>query len=59
MARQALELLEVDPLGLDALDLKVLETIAVKFDGGPVGLETLAASLGKKASPSRMSASPS
>lgn len=48
MARQALELLEVDPLGLDALDLKVLETIAVKFDGGPVGLETLAASLGEE-----------
>lgn len=48
MARQALELLEVDPLGLDALDLKVLETIAVKFAGGPVGLETLAASLGEE-----------
>ncbi len=48
LARQALELLEVDSLGLDALDLKVLETIAVKFDGGPVGLETLAASLGEE-----------
>lgn len=48
MARRALELLEVDPLGLDALDIKVLETIAVKFEGGPVGLETLAASLGEE-----------
>lgn len=48
MARSALELLEVDSLGLDALDLKVLETIAVKFEGGPVGLETLAASLGEE-----------
>lgn len=48
MARKALDLLEVDALGLDALDLKVLETIAVKFEGGPVGLETLAASLGEE-----------
>lgn len=48
MARSALELLEVDSLGLDALDIKVLETIAVKFEGGPVGLETLAASLGEE-----------
>lgn len=48
MAMRALELLEVDSLGLDALDIKVLETIAVKFEGGPVGLETLAASLGEE-----------
>lgn len=48
MAMKALELLEVDSLGLDALDIKVLETIAVKFEGGPVGLETLAASLGEE-----------
>lgn len=48
MAMRALELLEVDSLGLDALDIKVLETIAVKFQGGPVGLETLAASLGEE-----------
>lgn len=48
MAMRALELLEVDSLGLDALDIKVLETIAVKFGGGPVGLETLAASLGEE-----------
>ena len=48
MAKRALELLEVDSLGLDALDIKVLETIAVKFEGGPVGLETLAASLGEE-----------
>ncbi len=48
MAMRALELLEVDSLGLDALDIKVLETIAVKFEGGPVGLETLAATLGEE-----------
>lgn len=48
LAQQALELLEVDPLGLDALDIKVLETVAIKFGGGPVGLETLAASLGEE-----------
>lgn len=48
MAMRALELLEVDSLGLDALDIKVLESIAVKFGGGPVGLETLAASLGEE-----------
>jgi len=47
-AQKALELLEVDPLGLDALDLHVLETIIEKYDGGPVGLETLAASLGEE-----------
>lgn len=41
---KALDLLEVDPLGLDQVDIKVLETIIYKFDGGPVGLDTLAAS---------------
>ena len=41
---QALAMLEVDDLGLDAGDRKLLVTIAEKFDGGPVGLNTLAAS---------------
>jgi Holliday junction DNA helicase RuvB len=41
----ALALLEVDQLGLDDLDRKVLVTIIEKFDGGPVGLETIAAAL--------------
>jgi len=43
-ALKALDLLEVDPLGLDQVDIKILETIIYKFDGGPVGLDTLAAS---------------
>jgi holliday junction DNA helicase RuvB len=45
LARDALERLEVDALGLDEVDHKVLRTIVEKFDGGPVGLETLAASI--------------
>jgi len=42
-AHRALELLEVDTLGLDATDRRVLLTLAEKFEGGPVGLKTLAA----------------
>jgi Holliday junction DNA helicase RuvB len=45
IANEALLLLEVDPLGLDDLDRKVLEAIIGKFGGGPVGLETIAASI--------------
>lgn len=44
-ANEALLLMEVDPLGLDDLDRKVLEAIIDKFRGGPVGLETIAASI--------------
>ncbi len=43
VADEALGLLEVDPLGLDRHDRAILEAIAVKFSGGPVGLTTLAA----------------
>jgi Holliday junction DNA helicase RuvB len=43
MGRRALEMLEVDELGLDETDRRVLRTIVEKFDGGPVGIETLAA----------------
>ncbi len=43
IARQALEMLEVDELGLDNTDRNLLETIVHKFGGGPVGLNTLAA----------------
>ena len=43
VARDALELLEVDGCGLDDLDRRVLHTIIEKFGGGPVGLETVAA----------------
>lgn len=45
VAREALKLLEVDEQGLDSLDRRLLKTIIEKFGGGPVGLETLAASL--------------
>jgi len=49
VARQALARLEVDELGLDEVDHKVLRTIIEKFDGGPVGLETIAASISEEA----------
>ena len=44
---EALDLLEIDSLGLDTADRNMLLTIINKFDGGPVGLETLAASIGE------------
>ena len=43
----ALDLLDVDKFGLDHIDRNILETIIVKFQGGPVGLDTLAASIGE------------
>ena len=49
VANIALDLLEVDKLGLDKGDRNILETIVVKFAGGPVGLDTLAAALGEDA----------
>ena len=49
VAQEALHLLEVDSLGLDNLDHQLLRTIVQKFDGGPVGLETLSASIGEEA----------
>jgi len=45
---KALVLLEIDNLGLDSLDHKLLKTIINKFDGGPVGLNTLAASISEE-----------
>jgi Holliday junction DNA helicase RuvB len=48
IAREALELLEVDGMGLERTDRDLLETIAVKFGGGPVGLSTIAVSLGEE-----------
>jgi Holliday junction DNA helicase RuvB len=47
-ALAALDLLQVDPQGLDALDRKLLLTIMEKFDGGPVGIESLAAAIGEE-----------
>jgi len=49
VARAALDLLAVDPLGLDEIDRRVLQTIIDKFDGGPVGLDTIAAAVGEDA----------
>ena len=43
IARKALELLEIDEYGLEPMDRRVLETIIKRFNGGPVGLQTLAA----------------
>ncbi len=48
MAAAALDLLEVDPLGFDLLDRKLLMTIIDKFDGGPVGIDSLAAAIGEE-----------
>ncbi|NLX35361.1 MAG: Holliday junction branch migration DNA helicase RuvB [Chloroflexi bacterium] len=48
-AHQALDMLEVDALGLDSSDRRVLETIISKFDGGPVGLDTISAALNEDA----------
>ena len=49
VADASLSLLEVDGLGLDIMDRKVLDTIIGKFTGGPVGLETIAASISEEA----------
>ena len=47
VACAALDMLEVDPLGLDEVDRKILETILAKYGGGPVGLNTISASVGE------------
>lgn len=49
ITRKALSLLGIDDLGLDKIDNLILETIISKFNGGPVGLDTLAASTGEDA----------
>ena len=48
IAREALDLLEVDEAGLERLDRELLRAIVEKYDGGPVGLGTLAAALGEE-----------
>jgi len=45
LAQEALELMDVDVLGLDALDRKILEVVIEKFKGGPVGLNSIAATV--------------
>ena len=48
VAVRAMDLLEVDPNGFDAMDRRLLQTIIDKFDGGPVGIESLAAAIGEE-----------
>jgi Holliday junction DNA helicase RuvB len=48
VAAEALDLLEVDGIGLERIDRELLSSVLVKFDGGPVGLSTLAVALGEE-----------
>jgi Holliday junction DNA helicase RuvB len=50
IAHEALQLLEVDQFGLDDMDSRILKSIIEKFDGGPVGIGTIAAAVGEDAS---------
>ena len=50
ITRFALDSLKVDQLGLDAVDYELLKTILYKFNGGPVGIEAIAASIGEEVS---------
>lgn len=49
VAKVALNKLEIDEIGLDEIDRKVLKTMIEKYKGGPVGLETIAATIGEEA----------
>ena len=48
LAHLALAMLDVDPLGLDVMDRKLLEAVIHRFDGGPVGLDNVAAAIGEE-----------
>ncbi|MBX3645313.1 MAG: Holliday junction branch migration DNA helicase RuvB, partial [Rubrivivax sp.] len=48
-AQRALAMLDVDPLGLDLMDRKLLDAVIHRFDGGPVGLDNVAAAIGEEA----------
>jgi holliday junction DNA helicase RuvB len=48
LADRALKMLDVDPLGLDVMDRKLLEAVIHRFDGGPVGLDNVAAAIGEE-----------
>ncbi|MDF2820224.1 MAG: Holliday junction helicase RuvB [Clostridiales bacterium] len=50
IANISLDLLEIDKLGLDKIDRRLLQTMIEKFDGGPVGLDTIAAAIGEESS---------
>jgi holliday junction DNA helicase RuvB len=49
VADAALKMLDVDPVGLDVMDRKLLEAVVHRFDGGPVGLDNVAAAIGEEA----------
>jgi Holliday junction DNA helicase RuvB len=48
IANRALTMLDVDPQGFDVMDRKLLEAVIHRFDGGPVGLDNIAASIGEE-----------
>ncbi len=48
VAERAMDVLQVDPSGFDAMDRRLLRTIIDKFDGGPVGIESLSAAIGEE-----------
>jgi holliday junction DNA helicase RuvB len=48
IAKKGLDALQIDAQGLDEMDRRLLEAIAIRFEGGPVGLDTLAASIGEE-----------
>ena len=48
LADRALKMLDVDPIGLDVMDRKLLEAVIHRFDGGPVGLDNVAAAIGEE-----------
>ena len=48
IADKALAMLDVDPLGFDVMDRKLLEAVILRFDGGPVGLDNVAAAIGEE-----------
>jgi Holliday junction DNA helicase RuvB len=49
IADKALAMLDVDPQGFDVMDRKLLEAVIHRFDGGPVGLDNVAAAIGEEA----------
>jgi Holliday junction DNA helicase RuvB len=49
LAHEALERIQVDPMGLDAIDHKMLQAMIANYRGGPVGVDTIAASIGEEA----------
>jgi Holliday junction DNA helicase RuvB len=48
-AKRALQMLDVDEVGLDEMDIRILNTLVKTFEGGPVGLQNLAVAIGEEA----------